>query len=104
VRGLFSALATVVAFGGLAGALILSRIAPDVALWLVLGALVGVPLLWILGCALIPGMEDRRCDVCHSEALVPMDLEARYGVRCTECGHEDPDVPTARLGHEPPAR
>ncbi len=93
-----------VGFGGLVAALGLATHAPGLTLALVLGVLLGAPLAWFLVSTLMPGVEQRTCPVCRADALEPMDPAERYGVRCAACGHADPDIPTARLGHEPPER
>ena len=90
--------------GGLATAFGLAAGAPGFTLALVLATLIGAPLLWFLVSTLLPGTEQRTCPACQAEALEPMDPAERYGVRCAACGHTDPDIPTARLGHEPPDR
>ncbi len=92
------------AAGAVAGALALASWAPEAVVGTAVGVVVLLPLGYFLGCTLIPGVEEKTCPGCGKDALEPMDPAERYGVRCAACGHEDPDIPTARLGWEPPDR
>ncbi len=99
-----SLVAGLVLCASLGGAFALAALAPGWALWGFIGLIFLIPLGWMFVSALLPVVEDRNCPSCGEWALEPLDPADRYGVRCTACGHEDPSIPGARLGHEPPAR
>lgn len=56
------------------------------------GSLVVVGLGWVLVSSLFPAEPDRTCPACGVEALVRADPLTTRGVRCTACGHDDPEA------------
>lgn len=104
VPWLRSIVASAAALAAVGAAFALVALAPRLALWIFLAGVFTLPIGWMIVSALFPVVLDRNCPACGAWALEPLDPEDRYGVRCAECGHEDPSIPGARLGHEPPAR
>ena len=104
VPWLRSIAASAAAIAAVAGVFALVAFAPGLALWIFLAGVFALPIGWMIVSTLLPARLDRNCPACSAWALEPLDPEDRYGVRCAECGFEDPTIPGARLGHEPPAR
>ncbi|MGK0220204.1 MAG: hypothetical protein ACI9HE_003714 [Planctomycetota bacterium] len=66
---------------------------PSWILGAVLGVVLGAAFLWVLVSSLLfPAEADRRCPSCGEEALERMDPQTTTGLRCTACGHEDPQA------------
>jgi hypothetical protein len=104
VKWLLSIAGGVITIGLVGGVVALAKFAPGAALTSVLALCFLLPLAWVLISTFYPVPEDRNCPACGAWALEPLDPNDRYGVRCSECGHIDPTIPGARLGHEPPAK
>lgn len=58
----------------------------------IMGAVLGLPFLWMLASAFRPAMPDRRCPACQQEALVTIDPQDETGIRCLACGAIDKAV------------
>jgi hypothetical protein len=104
VKWLVSIIGGLIGMALLGGVMLFTKRAPGVALGGFLVLLFALPILWVLISVFYPVPEDRNCPACGEWALEPLDPNDRYGVRCTDCGHIDPTIPGARLGHEPPAK
>jgi hypothetical protein len=73
------------------GAALLFRAPASLAGWVV-GALVASAFLWMGAAIFFPARADRTCPSCGEPGLVRLDPETIRGLRCTRCGHEDPQV------------
>jgi len=67
----------------------LSRLELERAFGIVLAALFGLALLWILVSVLWPSKPDRTCPECGKPTLLRLDPRTTRGVACGSCGHED---------------
>jgi hypothetical protein len=48
-----------------------------------------IPLLWTIISALRPALPDRKCPRCGADALVLIDPQIEFGIRCLQCPHVD---------------
>ena len=83
-----------------AGGFLIVMQGPRGVLWLIIGAGIVIPILWIVTSALWPAKADRRCPRCRGEKLVRMDPNTTVGLECTDCGYRDDAASSWLLAEE----
>jgi len=86
--------------GAVAGGFWIVMQGPRGVLWLILGAGVSIPILWVVISTLWPARADRSCPRCRGEKLVRMDPGSTLGLSCTDCGYRDPSASSWLLAEE----
>jgi len=62
---------------------------PIVLFWVVVVALVVLPVAWLVISALFPARAERRCPACGRNELTRLDRKTTVGLVCRACGWRD---------------